>query len=742
MTSYYFLLFYLSYIPQSVCSADNTSDNISNTLQVSHFDCTRMQDNNMYSINQVAPCKISPEHIRALDAQVHVYQRSFRTRVNATMCRAKVQTLRFNCGMWSHSSIVHNQASITTDVILTPEDCRNAMRNKEITLEYWGKSFSADIDYDIELQSYGNAGVDLEDSTSCEDRGQIKHISMTTFMQNISLHIDFQTLEVYNPSRQVLPCTIHEEGCQSTTLDTHAYVWDAPDNCVLTKLFAQPATMLRHELHPRKSLYFLISDSTEKNDSNNPIKFDLRIRLFNDKHKICGKPEFLYRSNFENLFIKYTGGFDMNSGLSVFNDKFSSSVYRLSVDQDQNVEYSPLAFGWFPNGTSIPHAPWETFGPDHIDYELHLSAKLDFLMFYNSKQLRHSELTLLRNECELERTQTLTILMLALQNTRLAGYMLTGNRSMFLDTDGSVAWLYHCPPKLSYLKILDRCYDRIPIDYEGQTHFVDPITRQTFKFANEIECQGTYRNMFQLDLNVENSWYKLSPAPEPQNPPLIFEPTEIGHITSFPTYDTQRAGMYTPGQIKDFWDNVIHNSASDSILKKLTRRLLTNGQRVRILESENLERAMSMNNQFYFDSLLSPNYFTNQFKSVFGEVSFYLEKLGIYFAIFLFVKFTIQFILKYLEALEVQDVTGATVSYSKVILGTVFNLFTFSISHALFNKKEQDAQAAKESQPHYISNQPLITHEHPHRYDEEKAECGFYPSIEPKDSGITPLAPP
>ena len=70
------------------------------------------------------------------------------------------------------------------------------MRNKEITLEYWGKSFSADIDYDFELQSDGSAGADLEDSTSCEDRGQIKHISMTTFMQNISLHIDFPTLEV------------------------------------------------------------------------------------------------------------------------------------------------------------------------------------------------------------------------------------------------------------------------------------------------------------------------------------------------------------------------------------------------------------------------------------------------------------------------------------------------------------------------------------------------------------------
>ena len=47
-------------------------------------------------------------------------------------------------------------------------------------------------------------------------------------------------------------------------------------------------------------------------------------------------------------------------------------------------------------------------------------------------------MTLLQSHCELERTQMLTILMLAMQNTRLAGYMLTGNRSMFLDTDGSV----------------------------------------------------------------------------------------------------------------------------------------------------------------------------------------------------------------------------------------------------------------------------------------------------------------
>ena len=57
--------------------------------------------------------------------------------------------------------------------------------------------------------------------------------------------------------------------------------------------------------------------------------------------------------------------------------------------------------------------------------------------------LEGCEIQLLKNLCEQERTQILTILMHSMENPRLAGYMLTGNRSMFLSTDGSLAWLYH-----------------------------------------------------------------------------------------------------------------------------------------------------------------------------------------------------------------------------------------------------------------------------------------------------------
>ena len=77
--------------------------------------------------------------------------------------------------------------------------------------------------------------------------------------------------------------------------------------------------------------------------------------------------------------------------------------------------------------------------------------------------LEGSEVQLLKNLCEQERTHILTILMLSMENPRLVGYMLTGNRFMFLSTDRSLAWLYHCTLMRSPPYVLNQCYDKIPI---------------------------------------------------------------------------------------------------------------------------------------------------------------------------------------------------------------------------------------------------------------------------------------
>ena len=167
------------------------------------------------------------------------------------------------------------------------------------------------------------------------------------------------------------------------------------------------------------------------------------------------------------------------------------------------------------NGKCVDAQSWRSVGAEEIDYELHLGTKLHFIMYFNSKQLKHSEKTLLPNQGELERTEMLTILMLAMQNTRFADYILTGNSSISLDTNRSVAWLYHCPNFQSHLRVLDKCYDVVPILFERSTKFVGPITRQTYDFASEAPCLGDYNNVFQLDLENGNSCYQHLPDPMP-----------------------------------------------------------------------------------------------------------------------------------------------------------------------------------------------------------------------------------
>ena len=206
----------------------------------------------------------------------------------------------------------------------------------------------------------------------------------------------------------------------------------------------------------------------------------------------------------------------------------------------------------------------------NMDYEMHLGTKIDYLFFQSSRLLQATEIQLLQNQCEQERTQILTNLMLALEKPRLAGYMLTGNRSMFLETDGSLAWLYHCPKVHSPLHTMNQCYDKIPILYEGEIRFVDPIRRQTYPDAAPQNCSDRIKTLFQLNMDQEDSWYTLTPGIVHQDRPAIFGPKKITPMSAQSLTGSQDAGMYTRNELRGFWDNILINAASRTALKKFS----------------------------------------------------------------------------------------------------------------------------------------------------------------------------
>ena len=158
--------------------------------------------------------------------------------------------------------------------------------------------------------------------------------------------------------------------------------------------------------------------------------------------------------------------------------------------------------------------------------------------------------------------------MLSLENPGLAGYMLTRNRSVFLETDDSLAWLYHCPLVRSPLHTMNQCCERIPILYEGQIQIVDPITRQTHPAANLQKCTDRIKNLFEIDMDQENSCSTLH-----RDRPAVFGPKDVSPVAVDSSPGPEDAGMYTRSDLSSFWDSILISAASRNALKKFSQKL-------------------------------------------------------------------------------------------------------------------------------------------------------------------------
>ena len=201
------------------------------------------------------------------------------------------------------------------------------------------------------------------------------------------------------------------------------------------------------------------------------------IEVENNPQKHCGKPTSIYPTNNESLYMdRLSEGFDMDTGRNLGRDQNGSAKILQYLGPKEKGDFGQL-YAHNPKLEGTQRV--QTVDPDNylnIDYEMHLGTKMDYQFFQSSRLLQATEIQLLQNPCEQERKEILTNLLLAVENPRLAGYMLTKNRSMLLETDGSVAWLYHCPKVHSPLHTMNQCYDKFPILYRRQIQFFDPIT--------------------------------------------------------------------------------------------------------------------------------------------------------------------------------------------------------------------------------------------------------------------------
>ena len=306
-----------------------------------------------------------------------------------------------------------------------------------------------------------------------------------------------------------LPCPLEKLGCDTTSFDPYAYTWDAPDICVLAIHRKEDVNIIKQG----KNIYYIVSGRNNTSQCLFEVKTETEV--------FCTKPVQVYPINYDSLYVVIDfGGFDLACGKK---KRFSGGTQHLQHYQPSGSSDGRL-FVHKPESPHTDNSNSETPHYLNLDYELHQGTKLDYLFFESSKMLEGSEIQLLKNLCEQEKTQILTILMLSMENPRLAGYMLSGNHFMFLSTDGSLAWLYHCPLMHSPPHVMTQCYDKIPIFYKNAIFFVDPNTRQTYPDAQVQNCSDRIKNLFQFDMENENSWFFITPTLEHRKRPTVFGP--------------------------------------------------------------------------------------------------------------------------------------------------------------------------------------------------------------------------
>ena len=652
---------------------------LASRLKVTHYDCREMTENNLYALNQVSKCNIAPENLEVSRAKITMYTKHFRQEINATLCRLNYRSEQWHCGFGNDSSKdAHHTGGIKLDLAVTASQCRTLARGGSNTLKDETLEFKRRVKTTVvEHKDFDDNGADLRDKYGDESDsyGWLNRKTFEGHVQDVVRKVRTKDGKVMSKDLLQLPSPLEELGCDTTSFNPNAYTWDAPDNCVLAIQRKEDVNIIKQG----KNNYYIASGP------NNTSQY-----LFEVKTKpevFCNRPIQVYPTNYDSLYVVIDfGGFELASGKRM---GFSGGTQHLQHYQP-SVSSDGKLFVHKPESPQINNPNSETPHYLNLDYEIHERTKLDYLFFESSKMLEGFLIQLLNNLCEQERAQNLTILMLSMENPRLAGYMLTGNRSMFLSTDGSLAWFYQCPLMRSPPHVMNQCFDKVPMFYKNAIFFVNPITRQTYPDAQVQNFYDRIKNLFQFDMEDENSWFTITPTLGHRERPAVFGPKDVTPVSRRTFSGARGAGIYTRAQLSEIRDSIFISAASRKALQNFSRELIV--PNAAIHEPEQISY-FAPRTDFYVDNMISPSYLKNQFTDTFGSVAFVLEVFGIFFSCFLFIKFIVDLIFMILRHIEIKRLTGASLGFGKTLQSASYNLFLTSFSTSVFKPQAPFLQA-------------------------------------------------
>ena len=483
-----------------------------------------------------------------------------------------------------------------------------------------------------------------------------------------------------------LPCDLRKGECLPTPLTKATIVWEPQTHCQLIELIRFDAFRVKYQDRcwiETNAEWTTVQQPyiTQKIKLNKTDTIATRFEVFPLVERKCGSLQPLHKTEYDDIHIIYEYGFDMHTGQKVTRkkDKFDDEkIIRIKPEQiiSERTRYEDEDNKQYYYG--------------FVNENTHLNMKMDLYMSNIYSRISLQAIDFYSQICEQTRNLRQLTLTQVQKNNPLLGYILTGDRSIFVKQEGVNAMkMYKCAKKSSplYVPQTRESYDKIPILHKNREQYVHQLTRQTYLWAKKVPC--SHSNFDQLiSIDTEGTArYRVTPYPVKVETILnTISPEEIVLDNMFSKASLIESGIYSREQlIQERKIDLLHEYMRDRE-KPLQEATSANAQKLLELEQlgllqtyKNYEQSLKwlkdLNMNGYNFQIDQPSvnwkeifdgaWLKEQILSIFGWPWYILEKMAIIYAMISMILFLTNLIMKCYNAFAIHKAIGKQARITK-----------------------------------------------------------------------------
>lgn len=175
---------------------------------------------------------------------------------------------------------------------------------------------------------------------------------------------------------------------------------------------------------------------------------------------------------------------------------------------------------------------------------------------------------LLQKQCEADRKILINYIHDAYINPNGFAKFITKREGSMGIITGEVIHVLSCVPIPVQIRLTNRCYQEIPINYgSNHTGFLSPSNRLITDIGTEISCSDLIPSMFK----VNNAWYRIDQTINQLPPPETLLPVISHTWKPRKTQNTLTAGLYTKETLEKTLDVIYYGRNKDSMIYTAAR---------------------------------------------------------------------------------------------------------------------------------------------------------------------------